>query len=109
MSAEEIAAFHRWKNEEAPRVMLRGITELVLCEFLDVQYNTDGRHWIEFRRRRDAINRLLKEQEDADERRGTIRRAALEKVATLVAGAAAALGIGWLSKRTGVQIPGATP
>lgn len=109
MSPDDIAAFHRWKNEETARAMVRSVTEMVICEVWDVQYSVDGRHWSELRRRREAINRLLKEQGESDDRRGTFRRAAWEKVATLVAGAAAALGVGWLSKRTGVILPGAAP
>ncbi len=110
MTPDEIAAFHRWKNEEAPKRLMRGISELVICEVWDVQYDPspEGKHWIELRRRRDAMNRLLREQAGRDDRKQTVVKAAWDKVSGLLTGFAIALGVGWLATKLGVKLPGVT-
>ena len=106
---QERAEYHRLSNLEQGRQLGKVSAEKTLCQMWDVEWRDNGDHWRDLRIIRDDVKEIRAWWRENKDRNTTIKRKIIESLATALAGAGAALGLDWISKRTGVHLPPGAP
>lgn len=109
MTPEERDRFHKWQNQKQVEASVLPILERRECERLGVEYQEDGGHATEVRKRRRANVELIERYLAGQERSTSTRKTVWDRAVAVLTGAALLAALDWLGRKTGFRLGGGTP